>query len=246
MSNPTPQIQSSDKRKQRVLLIRLTIIFLILGFLWFVYWFIFARHYESTDNAYVNGNIIPVTSQVAGTIISVKVNDTEYVKEGMPLVLLDATDRTIALEQAKANLALTLRQTAQLYVKDKGLQATIDARQLTLKQASTDLKRRQQAINIGGISQEELNHAQDNYNIANSLLTTARSEREANKVLISGTSLKMHPNVLQAMEGVRKAYLDLVRTTIKAPVSGYISKRAAQVGQVIAPGTFFNGCSSFR
>jgi membrane fusion protein (multidrug efflux system) len=237
MSNPAPEIQSSSNR-QKVLLIRVTLIFLILGLLWFIYWSIFSRHYEYTDNAYVNGNIIPVTAQVAGTIISVEVNDTQYVKEGTTLVLLDEVDRKIALEQAKATLALVLRQTAQLYVKDKGLQATIDARQLNVKQASSDLKRRQQAIHIGGISQEELTHAQDNFNIANSLLTTALSEREANKVLISGTSIKMHPNVLQAIAGVRRAYLEFMRTTIKAPVSGYVSKRSAQVGQLIAPGTY--------
>jgi membrane fusion protein (multidrug efflux system) len=237
MSNPTPEIQSTSKR-QKTLLIRLTLIFLILGLLWFIYWFIFSRHYEYTDNAYVNGNIIPVTAQVAGTIVAVEVNDTQYVKEGTTLVLLDAADRKIALEQAKANLALVLRQTAQLYVKDKGLQATIDARQLNVKQASSDLKRRQQAIHVGGISQEELTHAQNNFNIANSLLTTSLSELEANNVLINGITIRMHPNVLQAIAGVKKAYLELMRTTIKAPVSGYVSKRSAQVGQLIAPGTY--------
>lgn len=238
MSESTETISSKNHPKQKIFLFRLTVFFLALGIVWFIYWLIYSRHYESTDNAYVNGNIIPVTSQIAGTITSVKVQDTDYVKEGASLVLLDATDRQIALEQAKTNLALVLRQTAQLFVKDKGLQATIDTRQLTLKQASTDLNRRQQAINIGGISQEELTHAQDSFNIANSLLTTALSEREANKVLIKGTTIIKHPNVVQAIEGVRKAYLDLVRTNIKAPVSGYISKRSAQVGQVIAPGTF--------
>ncbi len=238
MSNQESKIsESTNHPKQRLFLIRLTVFFLIIGFLYFIYWFIYSRHYEKTDNAYVTGNIIPVSTQVAGTIIDVKVNDTVFVKVAEPLVLLDPTDREIALDQAKANLALILRQTEQLYVKDKGLQATIDARKLTLKQTSNDLERRRQAIHVGGISQEELNHAQDNFNIASSLLTTALAERNANRALISGTSVKKHPSVIQAMAGVKEAYLALLRTTIRAPVAGYIAKRSAQAGQVVAAGT---------
>lgn len=236
MSNQEPKIKKPANPKQKTYLIRLTVFFIVMAVLYFIYWFIYSRHYESTDNVYVGGNIIPVTTQVAGTIISVKVNDTSFVKVGEPLVLLDPIDREIALEQAKANLALILRQTQQLYVKDKGLQATIEARQLTLKQSSSDLKRRQQAINIGGVSQEDLTHALDAFRIANSLLTTAVAEWDANRALISGTSVKDHPAVQQAVAGVRDAYLALMRTTIRAPVSGYIAKRSAQVGQVVAAG----------
>lgn len=237
MSNQEPQAKNFANPKQKTYLIRLTVFFIVMAVLYFIYWFIYSRHYESTDNVYVGGNIIPVTTQIAGTIISVKVNDTSFVKIGEPLVLLDPTDRTIALDQAKANLALILRQTEQLYVRDRGLQATIEARQLTLKQSSSDLKRRQQAINIGGVSQEDLTHAQDAYRIANSFLTTAVAERDANRALISGTSVNEHPAVQQAVAGVRDAYLALMRTTVRAPVSGYIAKRAAQVGQVVAAGT---------
>ena len=238
MSSQEPQVtESGNHPKQKIFLIRLTVFFLLIAVLYFIYWFIYSRHYEETDNAYVNGNIIPVTAQIAGTIISVKVNDTAFVKVGEPLVLLDPSDREIAFDQAKANLALILRQTQQLYAKDKGLRATIEARKLTLKQASSDLNRRKQAINVGGISQEELNHAQDNYNITNSLLTTALSEWSANQALISGTSVKEHPTVLQAISALKEAYLTLLRTTIRAPVSGYIAKRSAQAGQVVAAGT---------
>jgi membrane fusion protein (multidrug efflux system) len=238
MSNQNAEpVQAANSSKQRLFLIRLTVLFVILGVFWFSYWFLFSRHYESTDNAYVNGNILPVSSQVGGTVVAVNVSDTAFVKTGEPLVFLDSTDRAIALEEAKANLALVLRQTEQLYIKDSGLQATIQARELTLKQARTDLKRRQQAIHLGGISQEELTHAQVNFDLANSLLTTARSEWNANQALIRGTTITTHPNVLRSMAAVKEAYLALLRTTIRAPVSGYIAKRSAQVGQVVGPGT---------
>lgn len=237
MSEQKIKTKSLNHPKQKILMIRLTLFFITLSVLYFIYWLFYSRHYESTDNAYVNGNIISVTAQIPGTIIGVKVNDTAFVKVGESLVLLDPSDQEIAFEHAKANLALVLRQTQQLYVKDKGLNAAIEAKKLTLKQAQEDLKRRQMAINVGGVSKEELNHAQDNFNIANSMLITATSDRNANKALINATSLKTHPAVVQAIDELKKAYLALLRTTIKAPVSGYVAKRSAQVGQSVAPGT---------
>lgn len=239
MSSPQSKyVAIKNHPKQKQYLIQLSIFVVVLALFSVLYWLIYARHYESTDNAYVSGNVIPVTSQISGLITAVNVSDTSFVKEGEPLILLDTTDRRIALDQAKANLALVLRQTQQLYIKDRGLKATIDVRTLNLKQADADLKRRQQAIHLGGISQEELTHAQDGFNVAQNMLTTARAQWSANQALISGTSVMTHPNVLQAVAEVKAAYLALVRTTIEAPVAGFIAKRAAQVGQVVAPGSF--------
>lgn len=235
---PIKTNQQDGSSQQKKLLFRLTCFFALVAVLYFVYWMIYSRHIEETDNAYVTGNIIPVTSQINGTVIAVEAIDTHYVTEGTKLVQLDKSDRIIALDEAKANLALILRQTQQLYIRDRGLRASIQARELTLKQASADLKRREQAIHIGGISQEELTHAQDSYNIANSLLTNAKSEWNGNQALIHGTSLLNHPNVIQAISELKKTYLSLLRTSIDAPVSGYVSRRSVQVGQVVAPGSF--------
>lgn len=222
--------------KQKEYLQKLTLFFGVLAVLCCAYWFVYSRHYIETDNAYVNGNIIPVTAQINGLVTAVTVNDTHFVTEGSPLVLLDETDKRIALEKAKANLALVLRQTQQLYINDRGLRATVDARSLRLKQANSDLSRRQQAIHIGGVSKEDLIHAQDGLDIAQTMLTTAQAQWGANKTLITGASVMGHPSVVQAIAQVKEAYLALARTTIKAPVSGLIAKRAVQVGQVVSPG----------
>lgn len=223
--------------KQIRQLIRLTSVFIVLAILLLFYWLLYAKHYESTDNAYVGGNVIPVTSEVAGVVQSVMVNDTEMVKEGQLLVHLDDTDRVMALDKAKENLALILRQTNQWYINDKGLIAAIDARKLSLKQADSDLKRRELAIHMGGISQEDLTHAKDTFNIAQSLLISAQAKWGANQALIAGTKITANPNVLLAITALKEAYLNYVRTTIRAPVSGLISRRVAQVGEVVNPGT---------
>lgn len=218
-------------------LILMTGIFLIIAILVFFYWLIIARFYEDTDNAYVNGNIIPITSQVDGVIIAVKADDTQFVKAGQTLVQLDPIDAFTAYEEAKANLAQTVRTTHQFFLNNTGLQATIIAHETTLEQARQDLKRRNNAIGYGAVSKEELTHAQDAFKSETAALNQARSALSANKALTDNTDLEHHPSVLAAAEKVRQAYIDYKRTTISAPVSGEVSKRTAQVGQRITRGT---------
>ncbi|MCA0403528.1 MAG: HlyD family efflux transporter periplasmic adaptor subunit [Proteobacteria bacterium] len=200
------------------------------------YWWTIARFYEETDNAYVNGNIIPITSQVAGTVVAVNVDDTQFVKEGQVLVQLDPIDTYIALEQAKANLAEVLRNTQQLFINNKGLIAAINERQISLDKARQDLERRNQAISLGAVSKEELTHAKDTLEGANASLVQAKSALLSNLALTENTNLKEHPNVLAAAATLRKAYIDYRRTAIKAPTSGEVSRRAVQVGQRIDAG----------
>ena len=227
----------SDHKKRNFYLILMTSIFLIIALLVFLYWLIIARFYENTDNAYVNGNIIPITSQVDGVIIAVRADDTQFVKTGQTLVQLDPIDAYIAYEEAKANLAQTVRTTHQFFLNNTGLQATIFAQETALEKARQDLRRRTNAIGYGAISKEELTHAQDAFKSETATLNQARAALSANKALTDNTDLEHHPSVRAAAEKVRQAYINYKRTTISAPVSGEVSKRTAQVGQRITKGT---------
>jgi membrane fusion protein (multidrug efflux system) len=229
---------SAPKHKQKKLLIILTVVFLISLSIYSIYWFIYLNHFQSTDDAYVNGNIVPITSQVTGNIIAIDADDTTFIQQGSVLVRLDKTDSQAIFEQAKATLELTLRQTAQYFVRDAGLQAVIDARQASVQQANSDLKRRQRAVNIGGVSKEELIHAEDTFRLANSSLIEAKSQWQANRALINNISIAKHPAVVQAIAKCRQAYFNIKRTTIYAPISGYVARRLAQVGQRITGGSF--------
>lgn len=233
-----PLSPSEDKmpNKRKFWLILLTLLVLISILAYGFYWWTIARFYEETDNAYVNGNIIPITSQVAGTVVAVNVDDTQFVKEGQVLVQLDPIDTYIALEQAKANLAEVLRNTQQLFINNKGLIAAINERQISLDKARQDLERRNQAISLGAVSKEELTHAKDTLEGANASLVQAKSALLSNLALTENTNLKEHPNVLAAAATLRKAYIDYRRTAIKAPTSGEVSRRAVQVGQRIDAG----------
>jgi membrane fusion protein (multidrug efflux system) len=94
---------------------------------WGIYEFLVASHYESTDNAYVQGNVVQITPQIGGTVLAIHADDTDFVKAGQPLVALDPADVSVALQQAEANLAQTVRQVRTLYANNGSLSAQVDA-----------------------------------------------------------------------------------------------------------------------
>ncbi|WP_419418931.1 efflux RND transporter periplasmic adaptor subunit [Legionella sp. D16C41] len=228
----TTSMQSARKK----ILFLLSSVFLLIGLLYFIYWVVYARYFQTTDNAYVAGNVIPVSAQITGNVIELNVDDTQLVQAGQSLIKLDPTDSAVALDQAKANLALALRQTQQYFINNRELQAIIQSRQSDLQKAKVDLQRRQTAIKRGAISQEELTHAEDSFNVANAALLQSQAHWEANLALTHRTNSINHPHVRQAMAALRQAYLNYIRSTIRAPLSGYVAKRAVQIGQRIIPG----------
>mgnify|MGYP000496952056 CR=1 FL=1 len=237
ISSDLPTEEDHLKSKRRYYLKILTLSLILIGILFGIYWWLIGRFYEDTDDAYVNGNIIPITSQVGGTIIAVKVDDTQFVRTGQLLVRLDPIDSFIAYQQAKANLGETLRNTHQLFINNSGLQANIVNREASLEQARQDLKRRSEAIGYGAVSTEELTHAQDTLKGADASLIQAQSALLANRALTENTTLQQHPSVLAAAARLRQTYIDYRRSDIRAPISGEIAKRTAQVGQRIVSGT---------
>ncbi|CEG57311.1 HlyD family secretion protein [Legionella fallonii] len=232
-----PTDSDRQNQKRRFYLTIMTAVFVTIGLLCFLYWLIIARFYEETDDAYVNGNIIPIISQVDGIIIAVKTDDTRFVKEGQTLVQLDPIDARVAFEQAKANLAQTVRATHQYFLNNKGLMASVVVHETSLEQAKDDLKRRNNAVGYGAVSREELTHAQDAFKSAVASLTQAQAALLANKALTDNTDLEHHPNVMEAAARLRRAFIDFKRTTIRAPIAGEISKRTAEVGQRVTTGT---------
>jgi membrane fusion protein (multidrug efflux system) len=74
------------------------------GIAYGAYWALVLNHFESTDNAYVQGNVVQLTPQVGGTVVAINADDTDHVKAGQLLVRLDPADAQVALEQAEASL----------------------------------------------------------------------------------------------------------------------------------------------
>jgi len=200
------------------------------------YWALVSRHYQSTDDAYVNGNIVQITPQISGTVVSIGADDTQFVKAGQPLVRLDQADAKVALDEAEAQLAKTVREVRNLFATTAQLQAAVEVRQTDLATAQNDFSRREQLGKSGAVSGEELQHARDAVKAAQSALLASQQQLVANRARIDHTTLEDHPDVRNAAAVVRNAYLNYARTDLPAPVSGFVARRNVQLGQRVGPG----------
>ena len=274
MTNAQDDVQATEqtastsddamKSKRKKLLGYFALIVIIAAIL-YAFWAVFFNHSISTDNAYVGAENAQITSMVSGQVAKVLVTDTAQVKQGDILVEIDNRDATIALAQAKAELAKAKRQyqqssanssslSSQVIVRDDEInsaKAQVAKAQTDVDKAKQDYDRRASLAATGAISKEELTSAQSalhtaqaNLNVAQAGLSQAESNRKAamsnlaaNDALIKGTDEDTLPDVLVAQAKVEQAQLDLDRTVIRAPVDGVVARRNIQVGQRVAPGT---------
>lgn len=222
-------------RRGRWLLIA-AVAFVLVGLLWWAYWYFYARYYQDTDDAYVAGDLVNVMSQVSGTVVSIGADETDFVQAGQELVRLDSSDAEIALRDSEARLARVVRQTRTVFANRDQLEAVVAQRRADLSKAQSDLDRRKDLTRSGAVSAEELSHAQDALSAARDGLVAAQKSLAASAALAGQTGVPDNPDVQAAATDVERSYLALRRTSIHAPVSGYVAKRAVQLGERVAPG----------
>src|SRR5579863_4829744 len=228
--------QLSNKQRRWRWLAIVAAVTLLLGAGYGVYWARVLRVTQSTDDAYVGGNVVQITPQISGTVVAIGADDTQFVKAGQPLVRLDQADARIALDQAEAQLARTVRDVRNLFATSAGLEAAVQLRRTDLAAAHSDLERRQKLGTSGAVSAEELQHSRDAVQAEQAALLQAEQQLAANRARVDGTTLADHPQVRDAAAAVHNAYLTLARTELPAPVAGFIAQRNVQLGQLVGPG----------
>lgn len=228
---------SAKNQVRKRALLGLTTLFLAAGVAYGAYWYLELRHYQNTDDAYVTGDIVPINPRVTGSVTAIMADNTDKVIAGQPLVKLDATDSQLALEQAETQLAETVRNTHKLMVDVGQLKANVQARQVALSQAMSDLTRFSALGRSDAISQQELQHAQDSVKQAQAELSAAQQQLLATQALVLNTPLAQQPAVQHAMQVVKQAWINLQRTTLVSPSNGYVAKRSVQLGSYVTPGT---------
>jgi len=237
--NPNAQAAAAaapgNGRRKRALM-AVAAVFVLALLAWLLWYAFVGRWHVETDDAYVQGNVVEVTPQVAGTVVAINAEDGMKVVAGQVLVQLDPNDARVALEQAKANLATTVRQVRGLYNAVEAGQAELRAREVALRKAREDVARREGMVASGAVSAEELAHARDALAAAEAALSSAREDLSRNRALVDATELASQPQVQAAAAEVRAAYLELQRASIVAPVTGYVAQRKVQLGQRVAPG----------
>jgi len=228
--------EPAPAKTSRAPLILLAVL-VIAGAVFGIYYYIIGLNRISTDDAYVDGNLVRLAPQVSGTVVGISADQTQFVQQGQLLVQLDPLDSAVALAQAKASLGQTVRDVAQLFANEQRDAATVSAQQIQFTQASQDLARDQTLVAVHGVSAETLQHDQHAQSSARAALEQAQATLAATRAAISGTTPQDHPRVLQAEASLRNAWLAVARTRVLSPVSGYIVRREVQLGQQVSPGS---------
>jgi membrane fusion protein (multidrug efflux system) len=238
MNSPDPAADNAPangKRRQRLLIFgAIVAVGLVVYGAW---WLLHARFYEATDDAYVASDVVLITSEVAGAVTAIHVDDTQHVERGQVLLELDRADADVAMAQAEAELARAVRSVRGLFSQAAGLRAQIHEREVMLTAARENLARREKVADDGAVSAEELQHARDEVAQLTAALNASKEALQSVRAQIDNTDIENHPQVLAAAARVREAALAVKRTRIVAPVSGTIARRSVQLGARIAPGT---------
>jgi membrane fusion protein (multidrug efflux system) len=222
--------------RRRNILIIIALIFIAIGLLWGLFWVLVLSKRESTDDAYVNGNKVVISPQVAGTVIAVLTDDTQLVRAGQVLVRLDPIDAETGLARGASALGQIVRQVRQQRATADQYDAMIATRRLELARAEADLAKREPLLADSAIAPEEVRHARESVQLARAALASAERQAAGSHALVDGTKVQDNPAVLQAKAAYRDAWIAAQRNAVVAPVTGYVAERSVQLGQHVQAG----------
>jgi len=246
--------ETAEKRtKARLTFKQLVLICLACAFAFGVsgygyYWWTTDRFFQSTDDAYVGGDVTPISPHIAGFIAEVAVKDNELVRAGQLLVRLDDRDARAAADHAQAVLDQRAATLASLQAKDELQQsmiqqasADLDAKtaQAAFAKVDADRYRTLALSNYGSRQDAERTHALDQQ--ARAGVTSAQAALAAAKQQLSVLNADIaeaSAAVAQALADLQTALLNLGYAEIRSPIDGYVGNRAARVGAYVSQGAF--------
>jgi membrane fusion protein (multidrug efflux system) len=229
-------IDTTNNTKRRTVLLAITALFILAALAYGAWYALVLSQRVETDNAYVGGNLVNLSSQVTGSVIDIRADETQLVQAGAEIVKLDPSDAEVALAQAEAHLGTAVRQQRERYSNVEQLGAVVEQRRVALASAQDDLARRAPLAAEHVVSGEDLAHARRAVDEARAELQVALKQVAAARVAVAGVAPSQHPSVLAAKADYVAAWLAARRNAIVAPVTGYVAKRSVQVGSRIAPG----------
>ena len=233
----TDATQAQPNNQRRFWFLVLGAVVLVAGIAYGIYWFLHARYFESTDDAYVGGNVVTITSKENASVLALHADNTQTVKQGQLLVEMDPTVPAVNLQAAEANLARTVRNVKAQFSKSDAGQAQVNQARVALAEAQDDYVRRQKAFATQSVSGEELAHARDAVASAQAALNTASGSLQQTDATIEGIDIAHNPDVLAAEAQLRAAAIAYGHMRVVAPLDGVIAQRTVQAGQQVSAGT---------
>ena len=260
MAEPDPAVQSNRQKYLRLFATAL----IVVAAVWGIWYFLTQAGRVHTDNAYVGADSAVVTPLVSGAVKEVRAGNTQQVAKGDVLLVIDNADARIDLANAEALLMQARQRFRQARSGGTSSAARVDARDADVAQAQARLaaaqaehrkaqeayERRQKLAASGAVSAEEVSQSVAAWQAARAKLTQARAEvataaamkssaagdLESSEALTAGFTESTAPDVVAAQARVDQARLNLERTVMRAPISGVVTNRNAQVGQRINAG----------
>src|SRR5689334_9505717 len=234
--NTEPKGGNVMRRRRKVLLAGLGAGLAVLGLAGGTWWYLVAAHYVATDNAYVGASVAQISSQVSGPIAEVRAEDTQIVRKGDVLAIVDPSDARLAADRAEADYQRTIQRVSQYYAQRAMAAAQVEARVADRDRTADDFTRRKSLVESGAVSRADYSNARAAAQAAEANLAAARESLAAQDELIRGVGVADHPETLAARAARDKAQLDLTRTAIVAPIDGIVAQRKVQVGQTVQVG----------
>ncbi len=226
---------AGKKSSRRLWLSALAAVVVLGGLAYGVYWLLFDRYFVSTDDAYVGGNIVTITSREPATVIALHADNTQTVHRGQLLIEMDPATVRVNVQAAAANLARTVRSVRGEFSKAESYRAQLSQARIALAQAQNDYRRRATA-EPGAVSAEELAHARDAMTAAQANVDSAQGGLDQTLSSIQGTDVAHNPDVLAAEAQLRNAAITLSHMRVVAPLDGVVAQRTVQVGQQVSAG----------
>jgi membrane fusion protein, multidrug efflux system len=189
---------------------------------------------RSTENAYINADVVNVAAQVSGRVIDVHVADNGHVRKGDPLFDIDPQPFTIALLRAQADLATAQQNARQDNAEVSVARAQVSQIESDLANASASYARDKELVAQHFLSQQSLDDAQTRSQSLQAALEQARAK------LAKALSIPQKPeergDVLKAQAAIEQAKLDLEHTHITAALDGQISNLSLTAGTLVNAG----------
>jgi membrane fusion protein (multidrug efflux system) len=242
----------------------LALVLVATAVIWGIWFLLTQAGRVSTDNAYVGADTAQVTPLIAAPVAEVRVANTQAVKKGDVLDVLDPADARIEVAQAQSTLAQAEQKYNQARANVGAARGRMEARgseidqaqarlrdaEATLNRAGIELRRREALISSGAVSGDELTQARTAFQSAQAARALARAgvesaeatqvaatgELQASAAMVEGTNIGTAPEVLAARARLAQARLNLQRTVIRAPIDGIVTSRQVQIGQRVAAG----------